>query len=302
MARKGITYEQVAAVADSLVGEGQQPTIQAIRERLGTGSPNTVHKHLTTWRESRPVATAMVVELPQALSAAISAEIERAAAQARAEIEGRLVQSQSEATELAAAGEALEVERDALIEQVAELTRDRDMLAGKAAEQAGEIEKQREQIKREQEAAESARVELATARIKIEQADSRLSELSNEVARLRSLLEKSDQARQEATQAAAVLQAKLDAATARHKELEARADRAEKAQEAANKERDQIRKEATVFQTDAAKLRGQVEAMQEQQASLMKALDAKKASAPATTETPAPSRKPSTRKAVSKGA
>jgi chromosome segregation ATPase len=77
MAREGITFEQVAAAADALVGEGQQPTIRAIRERLGTGSPNTVHKHLTAWREARPVAAAAAPELPQALTAAIAAEIER---------------------------------------------------------------------------------------------------------------------------------------------------------------------------------------------------------------------------------
>ena len=54
MARQGITFEQVAAVADALAGEGQQPTIRAVRERLGdTGSPNTIHKHLAAWREAR---------------------------------------------------------------------------------------------------------------------------------------------------------------------------------------------------------------------------------------------------------
>ena len=137
MARQGITFEQVAAVADALAGEGQQPTIRAVRERLGdTGSPNTIHKHLAAWREARPVAAAAAPELPQALTAAIAAEIERAAAQARAEIEGRLVQAQGEAAELAAAGEVIEAERDALAEQVAELTRERDTLAGKA-EQCG---------------------------------------------------------------------------------------------------------------------------------------------------------------------
>ena len=68
MARQGITFEQVAAVADALAGEGQQPTIRAVRERLGdTGSPNTIHKHLTAWREARPVAAAAAQELPQAL-------------------------------------------------------------------------------------------------------------------------------------------------------------------------------------------------------------------------------------------
>ena len=95
MAREGITFEQVAAAADGLAGEGQQPTIRAVRERLGTGSPNTIHKHLTAWREARPVAAATAPELPHALAASISAEIERAAAQARGEIQGRLVQAQA---------------------------------------------------------------------------------------------------------------------------------------------------------------------------------------------------------------
>ncbi|MBS0174928.1 MAG: DNA-binding protein, partial [Nitrospira sp.] len=82
MAREGITYQQVAAAADALVGEGLQPTIRALRERLGTGSPNTVHRHLTAWREARPAAAAAAPELPASLAAAIAAEIERAAAQA----------------------------------------------------------------------------------------------------------------------------------------------------------------------------------------------------------------------------
>jgi chromosome segregation ATPase len=132
MARQGITFEQVAAAADALVGAGQQPTIRAVRERLSTGSPNTIHKHLTAWRQARTVAAAAAPELPKALTAAIAAEIERAAARARAEIEAQLAQAQGEAAELAAAGEALEAERDALAEQVAELTRERDTLAGKA--------------------------------------------------------------------------------------------------------------------------------------------------------------------------
>ena len=81
MARQGITFEQVAAVADALAGEGQQPTIRAVREKLGdTGSPNTIHKHLTAWRQARPVAAADAPELPHTLTAAIAAEIERAAA------------------------------------------------------------------------------------------------------------------------------------------------------------------------------------------------------------------------------
>ena len=207
MAREGITFEQVAAAADALVGEGQQPTIRAIRERLGTGSPNTVHKHLTAWREARPVAAAAAPELPQALTAAIAAEIERAAAQARAEIEGRLVQAQGEAVELAAAGEVIEAERDALAEQVAELTRERDTLAGKAEQQAADLADQAQRIEREQQAAESARVELATARLKIEAQAERQTEQAAEIERLRAALADAQQGRTAAEQQAAVLAA-----------------------------------------------------------------------------------------------
>ena len=42
MARTGVTFEQVSATADALAGEGKTPSITAVREKLGTGSPNTM--------------------------------------------------------------------------------------------------------------------------------------------------------------------------------------------------------------------------------------------------------------------
>ena len=223
MTRAGIQFEQVAAVADALMGEGQPPTIRAVRERLGdTGSPNTIHKHLATWREARPVAVAAASVLPQALTAAIAAEIERAASQARGEIEGRLVQVQTEAAELAVSGEATEAERDALAEQVAALTTERDTLTGRAAQQAADLAEQARRIEREQQAAEAARVELATARLKIEaQAEARADQ-SAEIERLRAALEVESRGRIAAEQQAAVLAARLEAMTERTTRAEAR--------------------------------------------------------------------------------
>ena len=223
MARAGIQFEQVAAVADALMGEGQPPTIRAVRERLGdTGSPNTIHKHLATWREARPVAVSVAAVLPQALTAAIATEIERAAAQARGEIEGRLVQVQTEAAELAVSGEATEAERDALAEQVAALTTERDTLTGRAAQQAADLAEQARRIEREQQAAEAARVELATARLKIEaQAEARADQ-SAEIERLRAALEVESRGRIAAEQQAAVLAARLEAMTERTTRAEAR--------------------------------------------------------------------------------
>lgn len=284
MARQGITFEQVAAVADALAGEGLQPTIRAVRERLGdTGSPNTIHKHLTAWREARPVAAAAAPELPQALTAAIAAEIERAASQARGEIEGRLVQAQAEAAELAAAGEALEAERDELAEQVVALTSERDTLAGKAAQQAADLTDAQQRIEREQQAAESARLEVATARLKIEAQAERVSEQASEIERLRAALTEAQQGRTAAEQQAAVLAAKLEAAADRINRAEERAEqlerqaektaqqhtdaRAESAQEIrqAQVERDDARKVAAEAREQAARLAGKLEALQRPQ-------------------------------------
>ena len=283
MARQGITFEQVAAVVDALAAEGQQPTIRAIRERLGdTGSPNTIHKHLAAWREARPIAAA-APDLSQALTAAIAAEIERAASQARGEIEGRLVQAQSEAAELATAGEALESERDKLGEQVAVLTTERDTLAGKAAQQAIDLAEAQQRIKREQQAAEAARVEVATTRLKIEALAERVSEQAAEIERLRAALAEAQQGRTAAEQQAAVLSAKLEACADRANRAEARVEQVEQqaaevaqvhdtaraaaAQEVrqAHAERDEARKIGAEAREQAARLAGQLEALQRQQ-------------------------------------
>lgn len=51
MARKGVTYEQVVEAAKAIEAEGENPTIQRVLQRLGTGSPNTIHRHLRSWKE-----------------------------------------------------------------------------------------------------------------------------------------------------------------------------------------------------------------------------------------------------------
>lgn len=248
MARTGITYEQVAAAADAIIGEGQQPTINAVRDRIGTGSPNTVHKHLTAWRATRPQAAVAAPELPASLTSAIAAEIEKAAASARAEVESKLVQSQQEAAELANAGESLEIERDELLEQVAELTTERDTLAGKAEQQAADIKAQAERIEREQQAAEAARVDLAKAQLKIEAGAERLGEQAAEIERLRAALDSESKARILSEQQAAVLAAKLESMTERATKAEARAEMAEKQSQQSVQELNSARNQAQAQQ------------------------------------------------------
>ena len=46
MAREGITAAQVAQAADALVGEGKQPTIRGVRDRLGVTAENGKYRTL----------------------------------------------------------------------------------------------------------------------------------------------------------------------------------------------------------------------------------------------------------------
>lgn len=262
MARQGVSRDQVFAVADGIVGDGLSPTIKAIRERLGTGSPNTIHRHLVEWRESRPVPTAVANELPQALTSAIAEEISKAASKAKSEKELELSQVKEEAADLANIGESLEVERDQLADQVGELTTERDTLAGKAAQQALDLAEVNERIRREQVAAEGARVDLAKALLRVESQTERHIEHVTELERLRDALTAAEKGRVSAEQQAAVLAAKLEAVVERASSAEDRVkiieqqavktaasseearDRAAKELREVQKERDQVREQA----------------------------------------------------------
>ena len=51
MSRLGIDYTKVKMAAINLLSQGIAPSVQKIREVLGTGSNTTIASHLTTWRE-----------------------------------------------------------------------------------------------------------------------------------------------------------------------------------------------------------------------------------------------------------
>lgn len=52
MARKGITFDQVANAAAAIKGRGSEPTIHAVRVELGNeGSYSTISQHLSKWRD-----------------------------------------------------------------------------------------------------------------------------------------------------------------------------------------------------------------------------------------------------------
>ncbi len=89
---KGVTQDQVNAAIDALVAAGERPTIERVRLKLGTGSPNTLTRMLDTWwaqlheRLTRQQARLAVPEAPDDVALAATRlwqlALEHASAQA----------------------------------------------------------------------------------------------------------------------------------------------------------------------------------------------------------------------------
>ena len=75
MARSGIRYQDVKDAAETLLGRGLNPTIQRIRELLGTGSNTTISDHLKSWQQQLADTPKAVLPptVPEAVMAALDA-------------------------------------------------------------------------------------------------------------------------------------------------------------------------------------------------------------------------------------
>ncbi|MFC5583355.1 DNA-binding protein [Rhodanobacter terrae] len=95
---RGITQDQVNAAADALVTAGERPTVEKIRARLGTGSPNTVTRMLDTWRGELATRLSQVLALPDVpadVGQAFTEVWRLAMAQAGSLAQGALAQEQN---------------------------------------------------------------------------------------------------------------------------------------------------------------------------------------------------------------
>lgn len=228
MARTGITYEEVSTAADSLIAKGEQPTINAIRSVLGTGSPNTIHRHLTLWKQSAiPSEQRKAPELPSALQEAIVTEIQKQAAASRVEIEHKYLEAQSTANDLALIGEELENKNADLDELNQNLSNQVQQLTALSDERLSELNKLTLELKTERENGDKTLLQLAQSLNKIETLESNSIFLNN---RINDLVLKSEQTTAEkikAEQNSAVLAAKLESEKSFSIDLKTRLSEAE---------------------------------------------------------------------------
>lgn len=209
--RSGVTAEQVHAAADAIAAEGQRPTIRSVRERLGTGSPNTIQRYLAEWRESRPQVAQAAYELPAELVNAFGKELRRGAEAATAELRQELSESHAETQELAEIGEGLEKERDDAIARAEAVETERDQIAQDRDQIKHDLDRVQHERNEARELAESRGQDLAQAQNRITTLTEQLDEVKEQAGNHRKRLEEAQQQAQQSQQAAAVAESKADA-------------------------------------------------------------------------------------------
>lgn len=196
MSRAAVTYQQVESIANSLYAAGNKdPSSRSLREELSRragpglpiGSPNTIQRHLNTWRErARPVDPPLQApQLPLQLASEIARALSAAALSARELSEGRLLQAQVELEELAASGEGREAQVEELNQALAARTSERDSMAGQLKVQSAEVERLAPLLRRELNVSEALRLEIAKLLLKSEGAEERMAEVVGQLTTLR---------------------------------------------------------------------------------------------------------------------
>jgi len=71
MARTGITKAQVRACRDELLAQGRHPSVEALRQALGSGSNSTIHRFLKELESETPQAGARRQATARTLQAAL---------------------------------------------------------------------------------------------------------------------------------------------------------------------------------------------------------------------------------------
>lgn len=236
---RGITQSDVWKACDALLLEGARPTIERVRQKLGTGSPNTVSPSLDTWfkhlggRIKDPGAFAAPPALPDPVQQAAQHFWETALAQTRLDFDERLRDG------LALAVTNVEAEKEKAAQAVAaavEAAARAKGLHDELSEQAHLIEQLQQELAAERGRLEEIRAAMVAANVRMRELDTRsTAELTESKRQLAAAVERADGAdrrvalelerergaRAKAERHAESLQRTLDTGRDREKALEA---------------------------------------------------------------------------------
>ncbi len=170
MARAGVTYHDVANAAETIKNQHQEPTVDRVREHLGTGSKSTIAPLLKRWRSDNGGAAAIsglpndLVEVVKSLHERVQQMADHRIEQARRGFE--------------ALNDKLRTELTNTNNTIAQLTtRQRDL--------ENQIERLNQEKGEQRQSLEDVRVNLARAESQRDEAVARTAELKQSVAELK---------------------------------------------------------------------------------------------------------------------
>jgi uncharacterized coiled-coil DUF342 family protein len=176
MARPGVTREQVFETADALVREGQNPTVVAVRTRLGGGSPNTITPLLAEWKALNETKQAEAMPpTPEPVEAVMRQVWGTAWKEAQAQLEG-------EHEALSAARKEIAKERAEMLAEIGRM--DSELEAAKET-----IRKRGEDLEVERRAHDQTRSEVREAQAVATERSERIKAQERELQELRRQIE-----------------------------------------------------------------------------------------------------------------
>jgi chromosome segregation ATPase len=174
---RGITETDIWQAADALLLEGQRPTIERVRGKIGRGSPNTVAPHLETWfrhlgsRIQDPGAFSAPPAVPDPILQAAQHFWEVALSLGREASAEQIATAQADAQ--AQVATATELQRQAELEAT--------QLRQRLQELAAELDQRSRAVEAERISHAGTRTRLDGAQAQIAQQTERLAALDNEV-------------------------------------------------------------------------------------------------------------------------
>lgn len=262
-----ITYEEVAAIAETIKAAGGKPSPRQIRERHGSGSLGTIHRLFQQWEAGLGRHAEGSVALPAPLQRAILDFVAHEVAAARANLEAKLADALVAANDLATENER-QARRVDVLEDTSEVLRaEKATLTGKVAQLAADLDVTRDEAAQERRTAEATRTDLAKATLRLEA----IPALEKDIERLRNAIDAERTARTDAERAAATSDAKaagladrLADAHERHRQavasLEGQLQEQKRRSMNLETELSTTRKEARALATKLAEVTGELEA------------------------------------------
>lgn len=145
--RTGITQDQVNRAADTILGTGENPTVEKVRAELGTGSPNTITRMLDSWRGQlgdRLRQLSALPEVPESVGQVMIELWRLATEQAGRTLEGRFAREhaaiEAARTQLAEERESWEVRLEAAESSAAQARTARDLAEHVCATLDGQLQ------------------------------------------------------------------------------------------------------------------------------------------------------------------